>query len=40
MEKLKRQNPQLQPVCGLDGIPFPGYDNAVPTALLQQLAKP
>lgn len=40
MEKLKLQHLQLQPVCSLDGIPFPGYDNALPITLLQQLAKP
>ncbi len=40
MEKLTLQHPQLKPVCSLDGIPFPGYDNALPITLLQQLAKP
>ena len=40
MEKLKLQHPQLQPVCSLDDVPFPGYDNALPITLLQQLAKP
>ena len=38
MERLKADNPQLQIVCGLDGIPFPGYDTALPATTLIQLA--
>lgn len=38
MEELRQKNPQLQPVCGLDGIPFPGYDAALSSEILLQLS--
>lgn len=37
MLALQQQIPQLQPVCGLDGIPFPGYDTALPSDTLVRL---
>lgn len=40
MERLKVDNPQLMIVCGLDGIPFPGYDTAQSSATLTHLATP
>ncbi len=40
MSALTEADPALQPVCGLDGIPFPGYDAALPHDQLCRLAKP
>ncbi|QOX78125.1 glycosyltransferase [Trichlorobacter lovleyi] len=40
MAALLKQHPGLQPVCGLDGIPFPGYDTALPATTLTHLAHP
>lgn len=38
MRKIVRQSPEVRPVCGLDGVPFPGYDTALPARTLQTLA--
>jgi hypothetical protein len=40
MKRLMAHNSKIQPVCGLDGIPFPGYDTALPATTLVQLATP
>ncbi len=37
MRELQQRIPQLQAVCGLDGIPFPGYDAALPSDTLVRL---
>lgn len=39
MLKLTAQHPELQPVCGLDSMPFPGYATALPSDHLQQLTR-
>jgi hypothetical protein len=37
MVKLTVQDSKLEPVCGLDGIPFPGYGAALPFTTLAKL---
>lgn len=39
MATLIAADPRLLAVCGLDGIPFPGYDTALPHTKLDQLTR-
>jgi len=39
MSILMSSDPRLLAVCGLDGIPFPGYETALPQTKLGQLAR-